>query len=189
MSHADNSTFTAAERLREQTIGRRKYREALDRAAAVTISLGGIGILATLVLLLVYLIYVVRPLFVPAEISSVVSFSAAPSQAAQAARLPPVLLSMDERTETVLRLDQSGQFSWIDLGSESIVLTSRLSVARSAEISAVALLSGEPALMAIGLNSGEVFLVSAEYGAAAGPESGARNLPRRLSYPLVVCRC
>ena len=180
MSHADNSTFTAAERLREQAIGRRKYREALDRAAAVTISLGGIGILATLVLLLVYLIYVVRPLFVPAEISSVVSFSAAPSQAA---RLPPVLLSMDERTETVLRLDQSGQFSWIDLGSESIVLTSRLPVARSAEISAVALLSGEPALMAIGLNSGEVFLVSAEYGAAAGPESGARNLPRRLSYP------
>jgi len=90
MSHADNSTFTAAERLREQAKGRRKYREALDRAAAVTISLGGIGILATLVLLLVYLIYVVRPLFVPAEISSVVSFSAAPSQAAQAARLPPV---------------------------------------------------------------------------------------------------
>ena len=77
MSHADNSTFTAAERLREQAIGRRT-REALDRAAAVTISLGGIGILATLVLLLVYLIYVVRPLFVPAEISSVVSFSAAP---------------------------------------------------------------------------------------------------------------
>ena len=55
--------------------------------------------------------------------------------------------------------------------------------------SAVALLFGEPALMAIGLNSGEVFLVSAEYEAAAGPESGARNPPRRLRILLVVCRC
>ena len=181
MSKANNSALPAAERLRKQAIGRRKYREILDCAATATISLGGIGILATLVMLLAYLIYVVRPLFVPAEIAHVATFSAAPSQAM---RLSPVLLSIDERTEFVLRLDQSGQFSLIDLGSEAIVQTSRLPVAQSAEVSAVALSTGERTMMAIGLNSGEVLLVSAEYDTAAWPEAGARDVSPRHSYTL-----
>ena len=166
MSKTNKSALPAAERLRKQAIGRRKYREILDCAATATISLGGIGILATLVMLLAYLIYVVRPQFVPAEIAHVATFSAVPSQAM---RLSPVLLSIDERSEFVLRLDQSGQFSLIDLGSEAIVQTSRLPVAQSAEVSAVALSTGERTMMAIGLNSGEVLLVSAEYDAAAFP--------------------
>ena len=181
MSKANNSALPAAERLRKQAIGRRKYRETLDCAATATISLGGIGILATLVMLLAYLIYVVRPLFVPAEIAHVATFSATPSQAM---RLSPVLLSIDERSEFVLRLDQSGQFSLIDLGSEAIVQTSRLPVAQSAEVSAVALSTGERTMMAIGLNSGEVLLVSAEYDTAAWPEAGARDVSPRHSYTL-----
>ena len=181
MSKANNSALPAAERLRKQAIGRRKYRETLDCAATATISLGGMGILATLVMLLAYLIYVVRPLFVPAEIAHVATFSAAPSQAM---RLSPLLLSIDERSEFVLRLDQSGQFSLIDLGSESIVQTSRLPVAQSAEVSAVALSTGERTMMAIGLNSGEVLLVSAEYDTAAWPEAGARDVSPRHSYTL-----
>ena len=181
MSKANNSALPAAERLRKQAIGRRKYRETLDCAATATISLGGIGILATLVMLLAYLIYVVHPLFVPAEIAHVATFSATPSQAM---RLSPVLLSIDERSEFVLRLDQSGQFSLIDLGSEAIVQTSRLPVAQSAEVSAVALSTGERTMMAIGLNSGEVLLVSAEYDTAAWPEAGARDVSPRHSYPL-----
>ena len=180
MSKANNSAVPAAERLRKQAIGRRKYRETLDCAATATISLGGIGILATLVMLLAYLIYVVRPLFVPAEIAHVATFSATPSQAM---RLSPVLLSIDERSEFVLRLDQSGQFSLIDLGSEAIVQTSRLPVAQSAEVSAVALSTGERTMMAIGLNSGEVLLVSAEYDSAARPEAGARDVSPLHSYP------
>ncbi|MEE3011873.1 MAG: hypothetical protein VX350_06055, partial [Pseudomonadota bacterium] len=181
MSKANNSAVSAAERLRKQAIGRRKYRETLDCAATATISLGGIGILATLVMLLAYLIYVVHPLFVPAEIAHVATFSATPSQAM---RLSPVLLSIDERSEFVLRLDQSGQFSLIDLGSEAIVQTSRLPVAQSAEVSAVALSTGERTMMAIGLNSGEVLLLSAEYDTAAWPEAGARDVSPRHSYPL-----
>ena len=125
--------------------------------------------------------YVIRPLFVPAEIAHVATFSATPSQAM---RLSPVLLSIDERTEFVLRLDQSGQFSLIDLGSEAIVQTSRLPVAQSAEVSAVALSTGERTMMAIGLNSGEVLLLSAEYDAAAWPEAGARDVSPRHSYTL-----
>ena len=184
MSKANNSAVPAAERLRKQAIGRRKYREILDCAATATISLGGWHSRHS-VMLLAYLIYVVRPLFVPAEIVTCYFLGGVVS----AMRLSPVLLSIDERSEFVLRLDQSGQFSLIDLGSESIVQTSRLPVAQSAEVSAVALSTGERTMMAIGLNSGEVLLVSAEYDTAAWPEAGARDVSPRHSYLLVVCRC
>ena len=92
-------SFTGRTRLRKTT---RLVRLA-DRVAKATILVGGIGTIVAVLLVFVFLLYVVAPLFFPASVSpatpiELATSNAAPAEPTRASEAPPVLASDDQRT-------------------------------------------------------------------------------------------
>ena len=167
---------THADRLR----AKRKMRELLDRGAGVTISLGGIGIIATLLLLLIYLVYVVQPLFESAQIQRLTSFQLSPS----AASGEPLYLALEEQAELSMRLSSSGRVDFFSLADGAVINSEQISIPAGAQITQFALASEESGLIALGLDTGAVHLFSADYEISFSGPNNARQITPRINYPL-----
>ena len=167
---------THADRLR----AKRKMRELLDRGAGVTISLGGIGIIATLLLLLIYLVYVVQPLFESAQIQRLTSFQLSPS----AASGEPLYLAIEEQAELSMRLSSSGRVDFFSLADGAVINSEQISIPAGAQITQFALASEESGLIALGLDTGAVHLFSADYEISFSGPNNARQITPRINYPL-----
>lgn len=171
------SVFAAhADRLR----AKRKIRDLLDRGAGITISLGGIGIIATLLLLLIYLIYVVQPLFESAKIQRLTSFQLAPVEA----RAELLYLAIEEQAELGMRLSSAGNVSFFSLTDGAVVSSEQLPVPAGAQITQFALASEESGLIALGLDTGAVYLFAADYQISFSGPDNVRQITPQLNYPL-----
>jgi len=164
----------------DQLRAKRRIRELLDRGAGITISLGGIGIIATLLLLLIYLVYVVQPLFESAQIQRLTSFQLSPS----AASAEPLYLAIEEQAELGMRLSSSGRASFFSLEDGALVSAEQISIPAGAQITQFALASEESGLIALGLDSGAVHLFSTDYEISFSTPDNVRRITPRISYPL-----
>ena len=136
------------------------WRRLKDRMATFSISVGGSGVLVTILLIFFYLLYEVLPLFGSAELHSEGAMSW------QAASVP-AYLSVEEQGEVGLSLQSDGRGRFFSL-------------ADGATIEAVDLADGEAAVTAIGVES------SADRLVALGHADGSVRLLRheyRLTYP------
>lgn len=197
-----NHSFTTLDALR-------RWRYAKDRIARYGVAIGGIGVIAALVLIFVYLVYVVLPMFRPAVIQPGAAFAlpGGPS--------PSLYLTVEEQAEIGMRVTADGRVVFFGAGDGAVVReeplpleTVRLATAPQATTPAAA--SAQPArsltppprqieevvrrqltrvvevdaakgVLALGLSDGAVLLVQHEYDISY-PDN-RKTITPKLNYP------
>ncbi|MDN0109222.1 ABC transporter permease subunit [Yersinia mollaretii] len=149
--------------------GRDKRRAVIDRLVRMVVTGSGLLVLVTLMLIFVYLLYAVFPLFKPATMSL-------PHQFAVNRSAPTIALGLDTQGQVAYRIDNQGKGDFIRLNaqgespagsliSEQILSSPPVSISRA--------VGGQP-LYGLGLSKGRLLLVQPDFSAT----------PPRWQFPL-----
>lgn len=160
-----------------EMVARRKYRHFKDKLARVSIAVGGLGVIAAVLLIFLYLLYEVMPLFRSASITPVSEFRLADTN------MPPVLhLAVEERGEVAMRLGADGTAVFFSTDDGSVISELPLPVPSDQEISSFALDTDVSGIFAVGLSGGDVLVAQYAYDVSYG-ENNARSVTPVLRYP------
>ncbi|WP_145519517.1 ABC transporter permease subunit [Yersinia mollaretii] len=149
--------------------GRDKRRAVIDRLVRMVVTGSGLLVLLTLMLIFVYLLYAVFPLFKPATMSL-------PHQFAVNRSAPTVALGLDTQGQVAYRIDNQGKGDFIRLNAQgaspagSLISEQTLS---SPPVSISRAVGGQP-LYGLGLSKGRLLLVQPDFSAT----------PPRWQFPL-----
>ena len=175
-----NLSVSTADTRRSLSGSRRHlWRKFKDRFAAVAISAGGMSVLVAILLIFVYLLYEILPLFRSATAAPVASYSVSAMDVDAA---PPLFLAMEEQTEIGLRLDRAGNAVFFHTADGSPVKKVALPIPEGVHISSFAIDSEQSQLLVIGLSDGSVLLARHDYTSAYS-EGGKRTIAPELVYP------
>ena len=89
---------------------RRRWRHFTDKFAAVGIAVGGISVIAAILLIFAYLAYEIAPLFEGAEVEPAAQFSLSDNT-------PSLHVAIEEQSEMAMRLGADGVARFFDLAS------------------------------------------------------------------------
>jgi phosphate transport system permease protein len=135
------------------------WRHWKDRLATVSITMGGLSVLAALLLIFFYLLVEIMPLFRPAELQSAHAYPVP----AIAANSPPLLLAVEEQAEVAMRLDQSGRVIFYNVADGALISDVQLPIPADKTITAFALDTDQNHVFALGLNDGSVIVARHNY--------------------------
>ena len=145
-----------------------------DRLARIVVLIGGIGVIVALLLIFVYLLTEVAPLFEGAELKARKSFPV-PGDGS-----PALYVAAEEQGEVGMRVGASGETSFFDIytgaarGSQLLPLGDR-------KLQDVFEVSTERALLAAGLSDGSVLLFQHQYDVSYPNDK--RQITPKLSFP------
>lgn len=170
------SPAAVADLPRSITAGRAGFqpRYIKDRLARYVVTIGGMGVIAALLLIFVYLATEVAPLFAGADVEARKTF-AVPGDAGRT-----LFLAAEEQGEIGVRVSDSGQVSFFDLHdgalakSETLLLTER-------KLIAVSSMAPEHGLLAGALDDGSVLVFSHNYRVTYPNDK--RLITPELGYP------
>ncbi len=158
---------------------RGRFRNILDKAAQRIISLGGVGVIATLLLLFVFLLYEVVPLFRAATIEQIDQFTLDTDPASQT-----IYLALEEQGEVAFRLDADGSVSFINVNTNDVISHERLPLPEGVQITSFAVAEPASGMLAFGLDDGSVLIFGHEYITGFAGPSNQRQITPFLNYPL-----
>ena len=142
------------------------------------IAVGGVSVILAVVLIFFYLLWVVFPLFLPAD-SRLTGEPVTP----QWGDTRPVYLSIEEQREVGLRIDGSGELAFFEAATGRMLEQSRLPIADDAEL-ALATESVElDGLVAAATSSGDVLLLRHQYEIRFDGGVETRRIVPELEYP------
>ncbi|HEX4895549.1 MAG TPA: ABC transporter permease subunit [Solimonas sp.] len=147
--------FLASSIVAGETAGVRS-RYLKDALARWVVWIGGLGVIAALLLIFVYLLGEVLPLFADAE------FKARERFALPAAESAPLVVAAEEQAEVGLKLSAAGEVLFFNLHDGQAGLSRALPTAGQA-VASVAQLSAERGLLAAQLADGGVLLFAHKY--------------------------
>ncbi|WP_251359164.1 ABC transporter permease subunit [Kangiella sp. TOML190] len=157
--------------LDEQTnSGKHKRRKFKDLLAKYGIATGGLSVIAAVVLICFYLLWVVLPIFKPAHIELNKEFQWQQQNLAY--------LGVEEYGEIAFGLNHDGHMQFVDLASSQVI--SQENIEADSAMSAYSLLDLK-GLMAIGFADGSFKLVSQKY--AISYPNDKRKITASLEYP------
>lgn len=99
-----------------------RWRLAKDRLVSRAMAVGGVGVIIAILLIFVYLIYVVTPLFLKPTVKA----GAAVQVPAGLLSDERVLAALDEYAETMLQVDASGHYAFVRVEGKRVVEAGRL---------------------------------------------------------------
>ena len=157
-----------------KSVGPRQLKNSLARWL---ITLGGISVLFTLVLIFMYLLYVIKPIFESATVEQ-------KSSLAVSVQSPVLSTGIDELQELAFTISQSGQMNYFALtaankGTTTPLYTEQL-LSQGETISQVVDLSNELKLLVH--TDGEVQLLATKF--KADFDSGVRKIVPNIHFPL-----
>jgi phosphate transport system permease protein len=147
-----------------------------DRLGEWLITLGGLGVIVTVLLIAFYLVNTVIPLFQSASIEARASFATPLPGAGET-----LYLSSDDTLDLGFRLTDSGAMIFFSLTDGSPVRVERLSLATGALVSSVAVDSEADGLLVLGLSNGSVILLRPRYEQSF--EQSRRRVSAHIDYP------
>ncbi len=157
--------------LDEQThSGKHKRRKFKDLLARYGIAAGGLSVIAAVVLICFYLLWVVLPIFKPAHIELNKEFQWQQQNLAY--------LGVEEYGEIAFGLTENGQMQFLDLETSSII--SQETIESDTSVTAYSLMDLK-GLLAIGFADGSFKLVSQKY--AISYPNDKRKITASLEYP------
>lgn len=161
---------------RSITAGRAGFqpRYIKDRLARYVVLVGGLGVIAALLLIFVYLASEVAPLFSGAHVEQRKTFAIPGDNA------PTLYLAAEEQGEVGMRASASGQVSFFDLHSGVATKTEVLPLGERKLLS-ISSLSVEHGLLAAPLDDGSVLVFAHEYEITYPNDK--RLITPSLSYP------
>jgi phosphate transport system permease protein len=150
-------------------------RYVKDAAARWVVWVGGLGVIGALLLIFVYLLAEVMPLFGGAELSPRNSFLL------PADKSDTLYVAAEEQGEIGLRVGSSGEVAFFNLHGGASVDRLRLPIGER-EVIAVAQIGAERALLAAGLSDGAVMLFQHRYEVTYPDDR--RLITPELEFPL-----
>lgn len=176
-SSTTNTSASASLTSSSGTISRRKRRHFKDKLAAASIAFGGLGVIAAVLLIFLYLLYEVVPLFRSAAIQQVSEFQV---------DIPYddslLHLALEERLEVAMRLGSAGEAMFFDTTNGELISRLSLAIPAGVSISSFALDSDVSGIFALGLSNGHVLIAEYAYDVSYG-ENNLRQLTPVLRYP------
>ena len=161
----------------KSVLARRKFRHLKDKVASVSIAIGGLGVIAAVLLIFLYLMYEVMPLFKGAVVEQKSEFVLSQSMD------PNVLhLAIEERLEVAMRLSASGEVVYFDTSNGEVISSIPLLVPEGDVVTTFALDTDVSGIVALGLSSGGVLVAQYDYEITYGEEN-SRIVTPIVSYP------
>ncbi len=152
---------------------REKWRLQKDRLANYGVTIGGISVIAAILLIFFYLLYVVYPLFIPAQAKLFNSY-----QLEQSNTLLHV--DMDERAEFGVRYHRNGEVIFFKVADGTTVQRDMITNSESG-ISAIAKDESKPGYVAVAFNDGTLMLLRHRF--LIHYEGEERITEFQLAYP------
>jgi len=148
-------------------------RALKDQVARYLVSLGGIGVIFSILLIFFYLLQVVIPMFESAEMQQTAQYTVPGTQGTD----KTLLLGMEEQGSIGLRLTDQGQVIFFDTMSGDIVMTKSLQLP-----AAITSVSKNLDWLILGLNDGRVLVL--RYTFELSYPDNVRTVTPGLEYPL-----
>jgi phosphate transport system permease protein len=157
---------------------KRKVRHFYDRAARYSIAIGGLGVIATMLVIFIFLIAEVQPLFSSASIDAGVSF-----QIADSPEDTGLHLAIDEQARLLLRVSARGRAVFLDLDSGVVISEIPLAIPEGYFINQFALDSEESGVFAYSLSNGNVHIAQYLWETEFSSEGNLPATTPRIVYP------
>ena len=160
----------------QESKAHRRWRLLEDRWTRILMAAGGVAVIITILLIFVYLLYVVLPLFASASIRPEASY---PVPGGPAETLS---LGTEEYAEIGLRLTGDGRAVFFKTRDGQVISDERLALPEGLRITAHA--AGDPraATLAVGLSNGTALVFRHQYSVSF--PNDVRTLRPEITYPL-----
>ncbi len=177
MSEA-HSTQPQSSLLQTSTSDRyQRWRLVKDKIVARCVVAGGLSIIAAIVLIFFYLLYVVFPLLLPAHAESVGRYDTPEPGLGKT-----VFLAMEEQNEVAVRFTDTGKAVFFSVANGSTITTESLPIPENVQISSFAHGSLDKGIVAYGLSDGRAVVAKHDYKQTY--PDGKRLITPSLQYPL-----
>ena len=139
--------------------------------------MGGIGVIIAVLLIFVYLLYEVMPLFQSAEVVKRNEFSLQQDTGTEVLHL-----AVEEQSEIGMQLGNNGQVAFFSIADGSPMATLAITLPAGTTVTSFALNTEESGVFGLGLDSGQVVLARYEYETRFDADS-VRSIVPAISYP------
>ena len=148
-------------------------RRLKDKLANLTIGMGGVAVILSIVLIFFYLLYEVWPLFSGAQFEQ---------RKSAATTVPSLYLDADEYNESGIRIQADGHYDLIMAKTGAV--TERRQLPLPANVTVSAIIKGPVlgGLVGVGLSNGELLVVKPDYQSSFD-EHNARTTVAELKFP------
>jgi len=158
---------------------RRKFRHLLDKSAGVGIAIGGVSVIAAIMLIFFYLAYEVAPLFVSAEIKERSEFALPVSNSEL------LHIAVEEQSQLAMRLGDQGDLLFFEIDGGELLSRETLPIPATETITSFALDTEESGQFAVGTDAGNAYIAEYNYNTSYGPNN-QRILTPIIEFPFGV---
>ncbi len=159
------------------TLSRRKFRHFKDKLAGVSIAIGGLGVIAAVLLIFLYLVYEVMPLFRSAVIQEISEFQLESPHSEEVLHL-----ALEERLAVAMRLGTDGEAVYFDTANGEVISRIPVAIPPDVTISSFALDTDISGIFALGLSDGHVLIAQYAYDISFG-DNNVRQVNPVIRYP------
>jgi phosphate transport system permease protein len=154
-----------------------QWRLIKDQIAEYGVVAGGLGVIAAIVLIFFYLLYVVFPLFIAAEADSVNQYELPEKLLGQT-----VYLAMEEQNEIAVRFTNTGKAVFFGVAKGKVIAIKNIQIPDQVEIVSFAHGSVDKGTVVYGLSDGRAVVVRHQYKVSYLDD--VRLITPELEYPL-----
>ncbi len=136
----------------------RDIRQIKDAITRLLMTFGGVSVIIAIVLIAIYLVWVVIPLFLPAHISKAAEFKITDSTSEKT-----LYYALEEQREIAMRVRDDGSITFINTSNGSVIDNEPLPASNNAEVVSFAAGSPTTRLLGFGMSDGSVVLRYHQY--------------------------
>ncbi|MCU8070783.1 ABC transporter permease subunit [Shewanella sp. SM32] len=155
--------------------GRSNRRAFKDKAAQISVTIGGTMVFVALLLIFFYLLYVIKPIFDSADVIPVKSVSY------QHADVPTLMVGAEEQNEVMYRVSVHGQVDFYTVADGSLLSSFTPTLPAGVTVTSAAVAVPSEQRFALGLSNGQVIVAGLEFGLTY--PNNKRLITPKLRYP------
>lgn len=160
---------------------KRKIRNLKDKVATHGIGIGGISVIMTIMLIFLYLLYEVAPMFKSASIEEVAEYPV-PALFAEDKNSRTVFMAMEEQAEIALRVTAAGNVLFFDVKTGALLKEEALLTEIDSQVSYVTEGRIGSRVVVLGLENGQAVIFKHKYFAEYDKD-GKRTLFPGIQFP------
>jgi phosphate transport system permease protein len=168
---------SARQRLNARRMRRARWRTVNDAVWRYVMGIGGIGVVAAILLIFIYLLYVVLPIFRAASLEQQAVYSVPGARESK-----PVFLALEEQAEVGLRIAQDGRLVFFAASDGKPLQETHVALKPGASHTSFAAGDLAQAILAAGASDGSALVFRHAYGVSYPNDK--RVITPRVDYPL-----
>lgn len=177
MTESNKNTTDLSTKQRGAGSTYQRWRKIKDSLVRYSVVAGGMGVIVAIVLIFFYLLYVVFPLFLPAEAKSLADYALPDAAAGKTWQL-----AMEEQNEVAVRFTDQGKAVFFAVATGRVIKTEMIEIPENTAISSFASAGSIDGSVVYGLSDGRAILVKQKYKISY--QNNKRSIDPELEFPL-----